>query len=334
MRISSVLRLWFSSNVPVGRLPYALSGFGLMALKYAVDSLLILRSAGITWTPIDYLTPLGTESLATLSEAPGPVLWVLAIWTLPFIWIGASMTVRRAVDVGLSPWAGLVFFLPFFNYFIMLWLCILPSMIRGLVLVDADVPAREMMPRGFAAGIYAGLLSIVVGLTMMATSVFLLGSYGVGLFVGTPFVMGFVGSLFFNRPHPRSWNATVAMSILSLVGLACLLMLLALEGALCIVMAFPFALLFALLGAWIASSTMAPGPSPRHSAGTMVLLLPFLMGVEAVSNESPLREVVTTVDIDAPPESGVETRHRIPSAAAAEPSRLPAWHCLPGSSPA
>ena len=52
---------------------------------------------------------------------------MLVLWTLPFVWIGVSMSVRRAARAGLSPWLGLGFLLPFLNYLFMIGLAILPD---------------------------------------------------------------------------------------------------------------------------------------------------------------------------------------------------------------
>ena len=61
------------------------------------------------WSPIDYLNPTYTFSEARSSLTP-KLTAALVLWTLPFLWIGASMTMRRAVDAGRSAWVGLLFF--------------------------------------------------------------------------------------------------------------------------------------------------------------------------------------------------------------------------------
>ena len=51
----------------------------------------------------------------------------MAVIALPFMWVGISMSVRRAADAGISPWAGVVFFVPLLNYVAMIVLSALPS---------------------------------------------------------------------------------------------------------------------------------------------------------------------------------------------------------------
>src|SRR5262249_52451463 len=120
------LRLLFSLRVPVGPRDYLGYGLGLMVSKYVVDAIVIWLAAHVLWSPIDYLNP----SLALRGPGrplPPPLTAGMMAWALPFLWIGASMTVRRAVDAGRSAWSGLLFFVPILNYVVMIALCFMPS---------------------------------------------------------------------------------------------------------------------------------------------------------------------------------------------------------------
>lgn len=78
-------------------------------------------------------------------------------------------------------------------------------------------------------------------------------------------------------------------------------MLYGIEGLACIAMAAPLALLLAFLGASV-GRTLAVR-LPMGSPGlTALALLPLLALVESASVSTDLREVVTAVEIDAPPE--------------------------------
>ena len=52
------------------------------------------------------------------------VPWMMFLWTLPFMWIAVTMSVRRVADVGDSPWLGLLVVIPIVNYCFMLWACL------------------------------------------------------------------------------------------------------------------------------------------------------------------------------------------------------------------
>jgi hypothetical protein len=99
-----------------GRQRYLTLGLQLAALKYAGDVALVLLTTGEVWTPFDYLTPLAALFSPKLAQAPRWLLPLMAVWTMPFIWIGVKLSAERAADAGRSPWVSLWFFVPYVNY--------------------------------------------------------------------------------------------------------------------------------------------------------------------------------------------------------------------------
>jgi len=93
-----MLRLWFSLSVDVGRVAYAASGFGLMVVKYAVEAALIWHYTGRYFAAHNFLNPL-LSMRQEFFQPPAPdwLQWVLFSWTLPFLWIVVSMSVRRTL---------------------------------------------------------------------------------------------------------------------------------------------------------------------------------------------------------------------------------------------
>lgn len=295
-----LLRLWFGFRLPVSRRAYALSGVSLMALKYAMDALMVYAFAGRFFSPFDYLSPLLLSRQGVLHPAPDWALWAMELWTVPFLWIGVSMSSRRALDAGFSPWVGTVlFFVPVLNYVMMLALCFYPS-----------VPYERQRPADVATAatdkIKSALLGIVSGITlallMMLVNVYLLASYGLALFLGTPFLIGAVSTYIYNYREPRSSGSTVAVAMLSVVLSGGAILLFALEGLLCIAMAAPFAIVLGLLGGLLGASAASwRGRQPARIMPAL-LLLPLLIGVDRTATELPLNEVVSTIEIEAPPE--------------------------------
>jgi len=104
----TLLRLWFSLAVPVSRRAYLLSGVSLMLFKYLVEALIAYIGSGEALTPLQFINP----SFDSREQVAGNVylLWGLAIWSLPFLWIGVGMSVRRSLEAGHSPWLGTLFF--------------------------------------------------------------------------------------------------------------------------------------------------------------------------------------------------------------------------------
>jgi uncharacterized membrane protein YhaH (DUF805 family) len=292
--LRDVVETWFSLTRPVDRRFYAASGFALALFKYAVDCALVWYWTGAVWTPLGYLNP----SLAA-REASGPepswLFWALVVWTLPFYWIGISMTVRRTIDAGLlSGWA-LLFFVPIVNYLFMIILCCLPTSDA----TPGPSPARDQRFASVAASTAAGA---AVGIAMMGLSVVWLRGYGASLFLGTPFVMGFVSGFLFNRSGAETPLATLGVAYLTLVVVGGVITLLAIEGLLCLLMALPLALLLTSLGAILGRRVALGGAEAAATIG-VALALPLLTGFEAQHLRAPIREVVTRLDVDAAPEA-------------------------------
>src|SRR5579859_4366107 len=290
------VRLWFGFRDPVNRGTYFRHGVGLMALKYAIDAALIWRFAGRVWTPLTYLSPLLSARTELLRSAPAWLLPLLISIALPFLWIGVSMTMRRAVDAGFSPWVALLFFLPAINYIVMLWLSALPS--RGVPWpVEAPSPlvddrlASAML--GVAAALGITLLTVGVG-------VYLRRTYSAGLFLGVPFTVGYISSYIYNHGHDRPAGQSIIVALASVSIAAGALVIFALEGAVCTVMAIPIALLIAFPGAVLGRIVARRGVQAATGAG-FALIVPLFVGVEP-RPAPPVQEVVTVLDIAAAPE--------------------------------
>ncbi len=108
-RLSRYLRLWFDFADRVDRRTYVRSGAALLLFKYVVDATVIRGYTGRLWSPTDYLNSVSLLQERTLRGVPAGVMLGLALWTLPFLWIGFGMSVRRAADAGRSAWWALLF---------------------------------------------------------------------------------------------------------------------------------------------------------------------------------------------------------------------------------
>jgi uncharacterized membrane protein YhaH (DUF805 family) len=291
--VREIVVTWFSLSRPVDRKLYALSGFGLMAAKYAIDCAIVFAATGAAWTPLGYLNPL-LGSRESVIGGSSWLLFVLAVWTLPFYWIGASMTMRRADDAGLGAGWGLLFFLPIVNYLFMLLLCCLPS--------RAEAAPQVMRHAGLGGVSFAVAAGALVGIAMMVFSVVLLRGYGASLFLGTPFAMGFVAGLVANRAHPRTVVATLGVAFLTILVVAGAITLFALEGLVCLLMAMPLGLFTASIGSLIGRQ-VAIGGGHAPAVAAILVALPLLTGFESLDLRGPLREVATSVEIAAPPEA-------------------------------
>jgi hypothetical protein len=305
------LRIWSKLDEPVNRGTYFRYGLGLMALKYAIDATLIWFGARVVWTPFHYLEAGASWGESVLVGAPPWLLAVLGLTTLPFVSIGLTLSMRRALDAGISPWFGLLFFVPVVNYGYMAVMSLWPSRPR------TDAPTIELGRRGPRAlpAIVMGAVSCV---SLAAVSVLVMGSYGTMLFFGVPFVVGAITAYVYNRGARASFGKTygvvVAALVLSMVGLLGI----ALEGAICILMAAPLSLGIAAVGG-IAGREIALLGGGARGAAAVVLVLPLTTPLDAPTH-SEHREVRSVVDIAAPPD--VVWHHVVTFSTLPEPTEL------------
>jgi len=296
-RLTRWLRLWFTFESGVGRREYLLSGIALAALKYAGDAFMVWNATGRFWRPIDYLSPVSTLLQTKLVMAPAELLPLLAAWSLPFLWIGISMSMRRALDSGHSAWLGLLFFVPGVSYLFIAAMCALPSR-------PAPSPPRHE-PRPYEHRLPSALLAIAagmaIGLGMLALSVYGLASYGLSLFLGTPFVIGMLTAFLFNRRYPASARETQQVVLMTLACVGGVLLVAAAEGALCLIMAAPIGIGIGAMGAAL-GRRVAIRDRSLANALMAVMVLPVSASLDAHRPATELREVRSAIEIAAPPD--------------------------------
>jgi len=288
-------RLWFGFTERVDRPTYLVHGAALMALKLGVDVAAVFAATGKLWTPLDYLTPVLSTRRAFLHPRPEWLLAAMAVWALPFLWIGISMSLRRALDAGLSPWIALLFFVPFANWALIAILAALPSRPRPL---RATSPAGTDRLRAALLGVGAGTL---IGAISVGLHVLLLRRSSAAVFLGTPFSMGAAAGWFFNRGWMKPSSATAGVGAITVLVAALASLALGLEGGICIAMALPLAMPIAVLGALAGRAMRAEHLSTR-AAFAVAFAVPASAGLDRSLGGAPLREVVTSVEIAAPPE--------------------------------
>jgi hypothetical protein len=87
----------------VTRGPYLRWGLGLALLKFVLDTAVVWACTRRAWSPLGYLVPSFVLRDHAVGPAPEVMYLLLAALALPFLWIGVSMSVRRAADAGISP---------------------------------------------------------------------------------------------------------------------------------------------------------------------------------------------------------------------------------------
>jgi len=150
----------------------------------------------------------------------------------------------------------------------------------------------------------AALWVDLCALPLVALSASTLRTYGWTLFLGLPFALGFAMPFVLRRQGSRAWKDNVLALLLALAILAVGLLSFAIEGAICILMAAPVALVFAFVGLGIGDSICKARPASSAALlVTLALVLPVSMGVESTRSATPeLWSVESAVTIDAPPD--------------------------------
>lgn len=315
MRIApSLLWTW---NHKLDRLPYLLAGVLLFLLKFAIDRTIAAWFFHQDWSPLNYLL-WPNDRVVRVFELDHPeqsFCLAMLLMSLPFIWTGVMLTLHRLRAAGLPRGLVVFFFLPLANLVLFLILVLLPTQPAAEAGAGSTPVARPLDPwrtahRDFVGESYwrSGLVAIAVSVPLVILAVVwgaqVLESYGFSLFIGAPFALGLISVLIFGFSRPQPAGACLAVAMWSGTVAGLVILLIALEGAICLLMAAPIAYTLLILGALIGIAIQSrPWLSDQTAALTLavVLLLPSLMAAESAGEPAPdVRELRTEVLIDAP----------------------------------
>ncbi|EIZ81293.1 hypothetical protein WSK_0238 [Novosphingobium sp. Rr 2-17] len=235
--------------------------------------------------------------LRRLAEMPGLTATQAAtVFALGFViaWVLAALSFRRANWSGRDHRLSLFAIFPVLQIVIVTLLCIMPRRCgeQGGQRGD-EVDLGEVLQ-----GVLAGVAIIVVAVLISALT---LGTYGWGLFVATPFVVGMTTGYIVNRRVPQTGRRTMAhvLAAGALGGLA--LLMFALEGFMCIVLVAPLGLGAAAIGGAFGRAiamSRHDGSRPLMS----VAILPALFALEASMPPATPIDTVESIDIAASPD--------------------------------
>ena len=298
----------------IERGPYALIGVVGFALKHSLDRLLATWWFDRPWGIFNYWIPLPKAiRFLSLPEKEAVFLATMVALSLPFIWVGVGLTLRRLRSAGLPTWLILFFFAPFVNVLFLIMMAVLPprtlesSRPEGNPLRSWPWLARVIPDHAVGSAALGVLATSVLGVPLTVFSTQVLMNYGWGLFVATPFVLGLVSVMIYGYHRPRSPGLCLWVSLLSALLAGSMLLAVALEGIICLLMILPLALPLAAFGGFL-GYVIQHGSESRidtsHAFPALILALPGLMLFEhAALPEPPTFEVKTAIEISAPPEA-------------------------------
>jgi hypothetical protein len=240
---------------------------------------------------------------------------MLAI-ALPFVWLGVAMTLKRLRSARLPSALVALFFLPFLNLIFFLALCLWPAReLKSIDPRDHRIPhgqitesflARIVPESAVGSAAFSLLITVPAGVLLVLLGVRVLVTYGWGLFIALPFVMGFTAAVTYGARRQRSLPECIIVASLSVAVLGVGLMAFAIEGLICLIMAIPIAVPVAAIGGVCGYLVQRRRWSQTGAPAFLSVVLLFVPGVQwtehAVSTSNPTFVVRSAVDIDAPPE--------------------------------
>jgi uncharacterized membrane protein YhaH (DUF805 family) len=307
--------LWnWRGTISRGR--YAAVGIGALVVKFLVDWSVALGMFHRAWTPWSYLLfPSRIQTVPMTASAGGGIDAVFAVTMLaiavPFIWLGVTLTVQRLRDAGQPLWLVVLFFVPIVNTLFFLLLCVVEAHPRAEVAQAAPWPETRALdswiPQSkLGAGLVAILATAVLGLVLTAVSTQALKTYGAGLFVALPFCLGLFSVLVYSYHGPRSYFSCLTVSLVPVAVVGALLLVVAMEGLICILMAAPFAAGLSALGGALGYAIQAGYWRARQAPAMLSIVLlfaPTFSGMERVAHLQPQTFVVkSAIEVHAGPE--------------------------------
>lgn len=272
-----------------------------MLLKYVIEATLIFQLTGMFFDPVAFVIPSLAFRESYYAAAPQWLPWAIAIWSLPFVWVAVTMSIRRAADAGHTPWAGLWVLVPWVNLLTMLYLAVAPTSDAP----EASTVVRRREDARASLAIHSALLGTFVGgvfaFVTTLISVYTLDSYGGSLFMGMPIVAGAVAGYVFNQPGVRGAGASIGVGALSVALGGLGLLLFAFEGVICLVMAMPLILPLGAVGGflgWVLAKTILY--QSKWMLGGALLVVPLLATIESQLRTYRVEMAESSVVINAP----------------------------------
>ncbi|MBM3841149.1 MAG: hypothetical protein FJ398_24980, partial [Verrucomicrobia bacterium] len=291
-------------NGTINRAQYVLWGALLFAIKYSLDRFVLRIAFDRDWSVADYFRG-SAPFQAKEPAAQAPILLALS---LPFLWAGTVLTLRRLRSIQRPLWLVALFVMPVLKWFLFAALAILPARTadgpssdrrtRTISWLDRLIPEQPLGSALLGLGVS---LVLAVGATALGAQ--FLRVYGWGLFVGTPFAMGFITVLIYGYHRPRSFGDCMVAALLAVACAGAGLLAFAFEGIICLLMAAPLAGGVALIGGAMAYFIQAGRreDTPKLACAAF-LTVPMLLGLEHWKRPpAPVMEVRTTVEVNANP---------------------------------
>jgi hypothetical protein len=293
---------------PVGRLRYAAWAFGIFISQHIIALGVVSLTSPQYLASIDWyfaLIPLRWFSLhwftAHLWPAGVPTMFMVSafLYHLFVAWALLALSFRRAIEANVRPWITGFVILPGIQIPVILALSLVPSRRNDATKPAAALPEQAMKWTKGAEGLLAGI-ALTVGSVVVGTLAF--GSYGIGVFVITPFLVGMTTAMIVNSNGDRGSAYTNRLVINTIVLGALVLIAVAIEGFICLVMAAPLGIPMAWLGGLLGRAIALQGQNTPRQTLSSVSMLPIVLVGEVLFAPVASFDTINSVTIAAPPD--------------------------------
>ncbi|PJZ25795.1 hypothetical protein CH352_01820 [Leptospira hartskeerlii] len=302
MRIFSQLKEILKVSVPIDRKSFFISGTILFFIKYGIDRSLSYFVFNREWWAVDYIK--NPTALFTLDPSSEDFVFYFTLigFSLPFLYLGTILCLKRLRSIGLSSFWVFLFFVPALNFLMFFLLCVLPE---NLYNVPGSESSAEFIPKSkLIVSIWSILITASITLLFSLFSTDILKTYGASLFIGGPFIIGFTSVALYSRTEFVGFKQALLISASSISLAGFLTFIIAMEGAICLIMAAPLAYFLGFIGGGIAYLLQAKSRFVSSVLPFLFLILPSVAYLEAnLGKESDWYMVETSLKISAPKEN-------------------------------
>ncbi|HXC60014.1 MAG TPA: hypothetical protein VN645_11905 [Steroidobacteraceae bacterium] len=284
----------FSFKGDIGRVAYASMSLATFFTQHAFAYLVMFErgvSLDIPWW--FWMVPLRVAAQKIDFRPEWLMLAGLCVLVI-VMWMLLALAYRRIRTIGYDGASISLMTAPGIQLLMVAWLTNAPALAREPVQPAVAAASRTRV-------VVLGLLTgTALSVAAAALSTLVLGIYGFGLFVASPFVVGMTVASIAKRNTDLGLGQTTFLVMCSL-GLGALILIgLAMEGVVCLLFASPLIALMGFLGA-VAGRLITNGRPGFRAAPMSVALLPLLLVSELLLPPAADFESVESVDIAASP---------------------------------
>lgn len=321
------MRWLFSFEGRVGRVAYALAATAVFFTPHLIAlAAWAANGAPPGLTAWFWLAPMRWLTTQGLSGSPmSPILPLGGmVLTVVGAWVAAALAVRRARDTNASGWLAALVIAPVLQIPAILLLMALPGRPADDGDVRLDPRGRPRVPPAWTARLQGLLAGVAITLFAVALGALVFGSYGFTMFISAPLVIGATTGFIGNRRGDIGGKHTIADMTASMAVAGLALLAVALEGVICLALAFPLAWLMGLIGAMVGRAAAGVGrPGAATPLMSLVLLPVLFLSEQVVPAATPFSDERSVVVAASPEETWQAVLHmRTIDAAPAIPFRL------------